>query len=126
MGPLEEFLSTTLIPALTGRPPPDTTVRNLFALPTRLGGLAIVNPMKLCLLEHVASIAIAGPLVTQISAQCDEYSYECIAAQISAKSKQKSSRRTQERETASAIKDQLQGPMQRAMTWLKKRVPQAG
>ena len=71
--------------------------------------------MKLCLQEHAASIAIAGPLATQISAQCDEYSYECIAAQISAKSIQKTSRRTQENEAASAIKDLLQGSLQRAM-----------
>ena len=41
--PLEDFLRTTFIPALTGRAPPDDTVRDLFALPTRLGGLAIVQ-----------------------------------------------------------------------------------
>ena len=46
--PLEDFLRTTFIPALTGRAPPDDTVRDLFALPTRLGGLAIVNPTKSC------------------------------------------------------------------------------
>ena len=36
LDPLEEFLSTTLIPALTGKPPPDTTVHDLSTLPTRL------------------------------------------------------------------------------------------
>ena len=85
--------------------------------------LAIVNPMKLCLLEHVVSIAIADPLVTHISAQCDEYLYECLAAQIFAKSEQKTTRKTQKRKAASAIKDLLQGPLQRAMTWLKQRLP---
>ncbi len=35
--PLEELISTTLIPALISRAPSNNTNRNLLALPTRLG-----------------------------------------------------------------------------------------
>ena len=119
--PLEDFLRTTFIPALTGRAPPDDTVRDLLALPTRLGGLAIVNPTKASLHEYAASTAIAGPLATQISTQCDEYSYECIAAQISAKSELKTSKRTQEMEAASAVQNLLPGSLQRAMDLAQER-----
>ncbi len=46
LAPLEEFLSSTFIQALTGRAPPDATVRDPFALPTRLGGVGSCEPNK--------------------------------------------------------------------------------
>ena len=42
--PLEMIISSKLIPALTNRSPPSDEVRNLFALPARLGGIAIADP----------------------------------------------------------------------------------
>ena len=113
--PLEDFLRTTFIPALTGRAPPDDAVRDLLALPARLGGLAIVNPTKSCQHDYSGSTIIAGPLATLISAQCDEYAYECIAAQLAAKAETRTSKRNLEKEAASTIRDLLPGSLQRAM-----------
>ena len=113
--PLENFLRSTFLPTLTGRAPPDDAVRDLLALPARLGGLAIVNPTKSCQHDYFGSTTIAGPLATLISAQCDEYPYECIAAQLAAKSTTKTSKRNLEKEAASAVRDLLPGPLQRAM-----------
>ena len=45
--PLEVIVRTKLSPAFTGRPPPNDTERDLLALPTRPGGIALVNPTKL-------------------------------------------------------------------------------
>ena len=44
--PLETIIKTKLIPALTGRPPPNQTERDLFALPARLGDIAMMNPTQ--------------------------------------------------------------------------------
>ena len=44
--PLETISRTKLIPALTGRPPPNETERYLFALPARLRGIAMTNPTQ--------------------------------------------------------------------------------
>ena len=40
--PLEDILRLQLIPTLTGRPPPE---RDLLALPARLGGIGLTNPL---------------------------------------------------------------------------------
>ena len=44
--PLDDALQTKLIPALTGRPPPNDLECALFALPARMGGLGITIPSK--------------------------------------------------------------------------------
>ena len=41
--PLETIIRSKLIPALTGQPPPSDEMRDLLALPTRLGGIALTN-----------------------------------------------------------------------------------
>ena len=52
---LELTLRTKFIPALTGRPPPNDQERNLFALPTCLGVLGLMNPVKRSAMEFTAS-----------------------------------------------------------------------
>ena len=47
--PLDAILRSTLIPNLTGRPPPNYIDLRLFALPFRLGGLGI-TPLQLMLI----------------------------------------------------------------------------
>ena len=42
--PLEDVISTHLLPSLTGRDAPNELERQLIALPARLGGLGITNP----------------------------------------------------------------------------------
>ena len=45
LNPLEEAIQQHLIPALTGRPPCSREERDLLALPIRLGGMGITNPV---------------------------------------------------------------------------------
>ena len=113
--PLEDFLRTTFIPALTGRAPPDDVTRDLLALPARLGGLSIANPTKSCQYDYSGSTTIAGPLTALISDQCDEYAYECIAAQLAAKTETRTNKRNLEKEAALAVRDLLPDSMQRAI-----------
>ena len=43
--PLEQTLRMEFIPALTGKPAPTDSERDMFALPPRLGGLGLKNPV---------------------------------------------------------------------------------
>ncbi len=60
--PLENILRTVFIPTMTGRPPPNDTDRDVFALPT-FGGLGLSSPAKQCDLQFSASHFISNPLI---------------------------------------------------------------
>ena len=83
--PLEDIIRSNLIPALTGRAPPNDLERNLFALPSRLGGIGLVNPTKLSVSEYPASKSVTKPLCHLISEQNPMYSSETAEAQLVAK-----------------------------------------
>ena len=70
---------------------------------------------------YLASISIANPLASLISAQDDDYSYECIAAQLSASAELKKNRRKSEMDAASALKDILPADLQRAMNLAQEK-----
>lgn len=78
--PLEDMirLKLKLIPACTGRPPPSDLERELFSLPSRHGGLGIVNPVKCADSEFSASLCISGPLCELIVTQSNSYSWETL------------------------------------------------
>ena len=59
------IISSKLIPALTNRSPPSDEVRNLFALPARLGGIAIADP-SVESDDYDYSLKITQPLVDAI------------------------------------------------------------
>ena len=67
--PLEDIIRSNLIPALTGRAPSNDLERNLFALPSRLGGICLVNPTKLSESEYPASKLVTKPLCDLIFEQ---------------------------------------------------------
>ncbi len=69
--PLENILRTVFIPTITGRPPPNDTDRDVFALPTRsrCGGLGLSNPAKQCDPQFSASHSISKPLIESILLQ---------------------------------------------------------
>ncbi len=71
LGPLERAIADSLIPAFTGHTCTDTE-RNLLALPVRMGGLGLVNPMELASPEYTASTKVTAPLVEQIVSQAHE------------------------------------------------------
>ena len=68
MEPLERAISDVLIPEFTGQTCTEA-VRNLLALPVRLGGLGLINPVENAAYEFNASTAITEPLVQQIVRQ---------------------------------------------------------
>ena len=80
--PLDTALRSLLLPALTGRPPPNDSELDLFALPARLGGLGIRIPSKNAEKELQSSHLVTSPLVFHILDQDPDYSYEIIAEQL--------------------------------------------
>ena len=60
--PLDEFINTHFIPALTGQESGHDTERQLIALPTHLGGLGLTVQSKTTLFEHTHPLKVAAPL----------------------------------------------------------------
>ena len=83
--PLDDAMWSTLLPALTGKPPPNALERSLFALPARLGGLGIGIPSKRATHEFHSSLLITSTLCNHILSQDHNYGYDIIAKQIEAK-----------------------------------------
>ena len=83
--PLENIIRQKLIPALTGRPPPNDLERDLLALPARLGGMGLINPTQTANQEFEASVKVTGPLSCCLLDQTLEYSDETEAEQRLAK-----------------------------------------
>ena len=65
MQPLEVITHSELIPKLTGQCVPSDTERELFDLPTRLGGMCLINPSTLSQTEFHSSTLISQALVKQ-------------------------------------------------------------
>ena len=55
--PLEEVIRHWFIPALIGRSAISDVERELLSLPTRLGGLGIMNPSEATISQHTVEIA---------------------------------------------------------------------
>ena len=64
--PLEDILQQKFIPALMGRPAPSELEHQLLALPARLGGIGVTNPIVCCDVEYDASQQTCHPLVDHI------------------------------------------------------------
>jgi len=52
-----------------GHSPPGDLERDLFALPTRIGGMGIINPIKICAFEFSASNKLTKPLQSILLSQ---------------------------------------------------------
>ena len=85
LSPLETIIRTKLIPALTGRPPPNETERELLALPARLGGIALSNPTQATDTEFLYSTKITEALTEAVLHQDFQYSEEVITRQLETK-----------------------------------------
>ena len=60
--PLDETISSVVIPALTGRPPPGNQERSLVALPERLGGCHLHVPSNAAANEKHSSRLVTSTL----------------------------------------------------------------
>ena len=119
--PLEDNIRTKLIPALTGRSPPNDCERELFALPARLGGLGLVNPSKRAPDEHSASLQVTNPLTRLIAEKVQLYTYDACEEQMNAKTDIHSQRRSQQLVSASTLKPTLPSPLQRSMSLAQEK-----
>ena len=119
-----EIVLRSFIPTITGRLAPNTNnYRDIFALPTRLGGLGLYNPAKQCDLQFSAAQYISKTQIESILLQDSEYSNECLNAQMSAKSLIKQHRREQATQAADDIKQHLSPG---CLITQVKRVPPTG
>ena len=84
LNPLEEAIQQHLIPALTGRPPCSREERDLLALPVRLGGMGITNPVSTSHRNFEASMRLTSPLAATIATQ-DQDRLVDISAVLEAK-----------------------------------------
>ena len=66
--PLTKAIDSDLIPALTGQSAPGETMTKVFVLPTRRGGLGIIDPLSLHR-EFTYSLKVAEPLTKLILQQ---------------------------------------------------------
>ena len=113
--PLEDTIQTEFIPALTGKPVPGHHERELFALPTRLGGLGLINPTKQSDLEYTASINISCPLLDLIMSDESAYSLEVMGKQYQAIKEVKKLKHQYQSTSASTFKPCLSDHLQRAI-----------
>ena len=60
--PLEDAICLHLIPALTGFDTCSPILRDLLALPCRLGGMGIANPIDIADSQFDASVKVTAPL----------------------------------------------------------------
>ena len=109
------MIRSHFIPSLTGRSPPDDTERGLLALPPRLGGLGLVNPVCLGSSEHPASLKVSHPLSAGILNQHPQSMEQITNARLEAKPKVRADKCQRSNTTASNVKSCLTSTAQRSM-----------
>ena len=95
--PLEDAIRQCFIPALTNRPAPGDLERELLALPTRLGGLGLVNPVAQSDDAYEASVNITAPLAALIVEQ-EGYLGDFASLQIAVENSNTSLKKSSPRE----------------------------
>ena len=110
--PLENAIHQHLIPALIGRPPCSSIVRDLFALPVRLGGLGLRDPSATSSESFQSSERITAPLVALITSQDANESIDPDTTSTIKKEVKKRNRQKQD-EQARIVYDQLTPELRR-------------
>ena len=112
--PLERAIHQHLIPALTGRESCSQAERDLLALPTRLGGMGLVNPTNESTHAFEASKRITAPLVALIVTQ-DPDKVVQRASHQKIKNHVKKMRRVLQEQQAQNILEHLNPQLQRSV-----------
>ena len=118
--PLEEAIRQRFIPALTGREIPGDLERDLFALPTRLGGLGLSDPTKIVTNCYQASKTVTAPLVALIVQQKEELGDVCRELVVR-RNIIKSERRKEQAIAAEHLRERLTPKLQRCMELAKEK-----
>ena len=111
---LEKAIQSRFIPTLTGQPPPGEHTREMLALPARLGGLSLTNPVASAKEQLNASQQISAPLIDRIINQ-DHQLGSCHSTQQSIKRRIQHMKCTRQKEEAIILQDNLPTPLQRSM-----------
>ena len=119
--PLDTVLRMDLLPALTGRPPPNDLECDLFALPARLGELGIRIPSRNADRELQSSLLITSPLMDHILKQDKEYGSDIIADQLQNKSIISKRNKDRSIEEADILYSHLPDQLQRAVDLAKEK-----
>jgi hypothetical protein len=123
--PIEEILSSKLIPVLSGHLQPGKSIRELLSLPVRLGGLGIPNPISISGDAFKASQLITAPLLQSVLNGTSATTAQ--AAQKRAKNDLSKDKHKQQDEQAKLLKQDLTPTLKRcvdlaqekgASTWL--------
>ena len=118
--PLEEAIKLYLIPSLTGRSGITAQERHLISLPTRLGGLGIIDPRTMKE-EYARSKEIAQPVIEQIRKRDYTYAMETKKAQRQTQSTLRSRKRKGKDNEADQLRHDLDKPLQRVMTLAQEK-----
>ena len=113
--PLEDVIRQKLLPALTGQNAFGDTMRDLMALPARLGGIGVFNPSRRSTSHYRNSQAITTPLTDLIIQQSTVCSPEIERAQTVARRHAHNVKRQHEKREAEELIDRLPPDLQRAM-----------
>ena len=112
---LEDVIRQVFIPFITGRPPPNDSVRNLLGLPARLGGMGILDPSIRSDDEFNASSRVTAPLIRLMEQRCDELTYEVFVDQLNAKRDIQHERRESSAQTSSTLHEKVPPALSKAM-----------
>ena len=104
-----------VVTGITGRAPPSDIERDLLALPSRLGGIGVVNPVKLSESEYLDSKSVTKPLSDLILEENSTYSFDAWDAQNRAKLEFYREKRQQLTIEATILKSTLPASLQHAM-----------
>ena len=90
-------------------------MRDLLALPARLGGIALTNPTSVADMEFSASTTVSNPLKYSILQQSFEYPGEAVYEQGKAKGKVRKMKCENSTQAAVSLKQSLSASLQRSM-----------
>ena len=113
--PLDEYMNSTLLAAITGRSPSSDLERVLFALPAHFGGLGINLPSKTTSNERQASLLVTSSLKNDILMQDSEYGEDIWAVHVENKSIVKEQNRERSTREGEELYKQLADDLQKAV-----------
>ena len=117
MAPLEKVIAQSFIPALTGQSQFNDSTRDLLALPVRLGGLGISNPMNTAPSQYDDSVEITAPLTELILQQSSssQYTYSTRKEQQMIKQQVKKEKNLRQKQAAAELNDKLDESSRRCL-----------
>ena len=90
-------------------------MRDLLALPARLGGMALINPISVADVDFSASCRVSNPLKNAILKQSFEYSGDTVYEQVEAKDEVQRMKCEQSMQAAVSLRQSLSVSLQRSM-----------